>query len=218
MNSTLTRRLVALGLILGPGLTAATLHAQSSAIAGEAYGSLVRQAGMTIKSAAATLPATGGIAAADLDYTNQPGALTSGWVSTASTGVSSTPTASSQSTAALDFVSVLNGLISAETVIAVASSYASGSQAGSDADGSTFTNLVVNGVQVVAGDAAVAPNTRVALPGVGYVILNEQAASGDGAKSSGLTVNMIHVVLQDALTGLTTGEIIIGSASSRVGG
>jgi hypothetical protein len=28
---------------------------------------------------------------------------------------------------------------------------------------------------------------------------------------------MIHVVLQDALTGLTTGEIIVASASSAVG-
>jgi hypothetical protein len=29
-----------------------------------------------------------------------------------------------------------------------------------------------------------------------------------------MTLNMIHVVLQDALTGATTGEIIVGSAKS----
>jgi len=30
-------------------------------------------------------------------------------------------------------------------------------------------------------------------------------------------VNMIHVVLQDALTGAKTGEIVVGSATSSVG-
>jgi hypothetical protein len=34
--------------------------------------------------------------------------------------------------------------------------------------------------------------------------------------SSGITVNMIHVVLVDALTGAQTGEIVVGSASSSV--
>jgi len=69
------------------------------------------------------------------------------------------------------------------------------------------------------------------LPGVGYVVLNEQIPTGDGVTSSGLTVNMIHVYLQsitggivDPLTGqgiggitTTTGEIIVGSATSSVG-
>jgi len=49
------------------------------------------------------------------------------------------------------------------------------------------------------------------------VVLNEQQITGDGVSSSGITVNMIHVVLQDVLTGLTTGEIIVGSAKSAVG-
>ena len=57
----------------------------------------------------------------------------------------------------------------------------------------------------------------MALPGVGYVVLNEQIPTGDGVTTSGITVNMIHVVLLDALTGVQTGEIIIGSASSAVG-
>ena len=63
----------------------------------------------------------------------------------------------------------------------------------------------------------VAPNTQLPLPGVGYVVLNEQQITGDGVSSSGITINMIHVILQDVLTGLTTGEIIVGSAKSAVG-
>jgi hypothetical protein len=63
------------------------------------------------------------------------------------------------------------------------------------------------------------PNTRLDLPGVGYVVLNEQIAT-----AGGMTVNMIHVVLQQLVLGLlgvvtgyrTTGNIIVGSASSSV--
>src|SRR2546428_124149 len=80
---------------------------------------------------------------------------------------------------------------------------------------------------VTAGDGAIAPNTRMDLPGVGYVVLNEQLPTGDGVRSSGLTVNLIHVYLQ-SLTGggctvlgcvpgvlTTTGEVIVGSATSN---
>ena len=84
----------------------------------------------------------------------------------------------------------------------------------SNAEGSSLANLVVNGVQV----SDPAPSTRMDLPGVGYVVFNEQIPTGDGVTSSGITVNMIHVVLQQlGLFGYeTTGEIIVGSASSGV--
>ena len=86
---------------------------------------------------------------------------------------------------------------------------ASSTPEGSSTEGSSVANLVVNGTAVIDP----APNTRVDLPGVGYVVLNEQTTT-----SGGVTVNMIHVVLQQlGLTGLrTTGEIIVGSASSQV--
>ena len=109
------------------------------------------------------------------------------------------------SSATLGSVDVLNGLITADGVVAMASS----TNNGSNADGSSLANLVVNGVQL----SAPAPNTRVDLPGVGYVVLNEQIAT-----AGGITVNMIHVVLQQQVLGVTqtTGTIIVGSASSSV--
>jgi len=116
------------------------------------------------------------------------------------------------SSATLGAVNLLSGLITADGVVAVASSWIGGAT-GSDAEGSSLANLVVNGASV----SDPAPNTRMDLPGVGYVILNEQIRSGDGVTTSGITVNMIHVVLLDALTGAQTGEIIVGSASSAVG-
>lgn len=116
------------------------------------------------------------------------------------------------SSATLGAVNLLSGLITADGVVAVASSW-TGNATGSDGEGSSLANLVVNGVSVDTP----APNTTLALPGVGYVILNEQISTGDGVTTTGITVNMIHVVLQNALTGVKTGDIIVGSATSSVG-
>lgn len=124
------------------------------------------------------------------------------------------------SSATLGAVSLLDGLITADGVVAMATSTAGDNGLGSSADGSSLGNLVVAGTEV--SDAA--PNTRMNLPGVGYVLLNEQRPTGDGVTTSGLTVNMIHVVLQQPILGLlgqvigykTVGNIIVGSATSSV--
>src|SRR6266571_3006667 len=92
----------------------------------------------------------------------------------------------------------------------------SGAQSTSELEQVSVAGGAITADVVTAVTTEVAPNTRVDLPGVGYAILNEQIPTGNGVTSWGTTVNMIHVVLQDVLTGLTTGEIIIGSASSSV--
>ena len=109
------------------------------------------------------------------------------------------------SSATLGAVNVLNGLITADGVVAMATS----TIGNANADGSSLANLVVNGVQV--DDPA--PNTRMNLEGVGYVVLNERIPTNGGIK-----VNMIHVVLQQTVLGITrtTGNIIVGSASAKV--
>ena len=109
-------------------------------------------------------------------------------------------------------VDILNGLITAKSVLALATSYANGTSAWSEADGSTLLNLVIAGVAYPDGPPA--PNMRVELPGVGYAVLNEQIARGDGLQSAGLTVNMIHVYLLDPVTGAAAGEIVVGAATS----
>ena len=124
------------------------------------------------------------------------------------------------SSATLGAVQLLNGLITADGVVAIASSTVGDNAVGSNAEGSSLGNLVVGGVEV----SDPAPNTRMDLPGVGYVLLNEQRPTGDGVTTSGLTVNMIHVVLQQPILGLlgqvigykTVGNIIVGSATSSV--
>ena len=180
---------------------------------GTAFGTLVNAAGVTSQSPVASLPSSGGMATGQADAFSVPGSVDASLLNAVTTGAVDVQKSGAESTSELEHVSVVGGAITADIVTAMATSYLGQFTGGSDATGSGFTNLAVNGVPVVTD---VAPNTRVDLPGVGYALLNEQIPSGDGLTSFGITVNMIHVVLQDALTGITTGEIIIGSATSSV--
>ncbi len=197
-------------LVVALSFVAGALHAQTP-VGGQALGAAVRTPVTNLQSGQVTLPSGGGFVSADVDALSAPEVRVDA-LTTMTSGAMDTQASTAQSTAHLENVNVLNGLITAETVIAATSSWVSGA-AGWNAEGSSFTNLVVNGVPLGSGDYLPAPNTRVNLPGVGYAVLNEQIASG----AAGITVNMIHVVLQNALTGLTTGEIIVASASSSVG-
>jgi hypothetical protein len=171
----------------------------------ESFGVSVSTLTVNQKTPSAVLPADGGTTQ------DQAGAVTVADLVTAQdvfaivSGSSDDASSDAVSNATLGNVSILGGLITADGVVAVATS----TLGNSNADGSSLANLVVNGVEI----SDPAPNTRVDLAGVGYVVLNEQIAT-----DAGLTVNMIHVVLQQAtLTGLvTTGDIVVGSATSGV--
>src|SRR5437867_2878474 len=227
-------RLAALGLVVGlvAGLVAAG-NAQS--VGGQAYSTYVNTPlGYSSQSPLAVLPGVSGTDGAEADAEGSAlsvaGALSSDFLNSITSGEIGTAEAGAQSTSSAASVNILNGLITADEVVANVTSTAGQSGAFSDAAGSTFTNLTVAG-RSLSGDQLAAPNTNVSLPGVGYVVLNEQVPTGDGVTSSGLTLNMIHVYLQslvggilNPLTGLisggslqTTGEIIVGSATSSVG-
>ena len=209
----------------------------AQSVGGQAFGVFVNTpVASQAQAPLATLPAISGtdgdIAHADADVLGVPNTLSSSFLSSTATGAIGTAEASALSVASVAQVNVLGGLITASEVIATVTSTRGASGAASNANGSTFENLVVAGVPVTSGDATVAPNTQRSLSGVGYVVLNEQIPTGDGVTSSGMTVNMIHVYLQsisggivDPLTGqlvggtaTTTGEIIVGSATTSVGG
>jgi len=199
-----TKILVALTLLAGA--------VQAQTVTGMAFGTYVNAAGVTSQSPVATLPSTGGMATGQADAFGVAGAVDAQALNAVTTGVADNKKSGAQSTSELEQVSAAGGAITADVVTAVATAYFGQFTGGSDGEGSGFANLVVNGQTITT---EVAPNTQVDLPGVGYAILNEQLQTGNGLTSYGITVNMIHVVLQDAL-GLTTGEIIIGSASSSV--
>jgi len=225
--------LAALGLAVG--LTAALAAAGSAqSVSGRAYGAYVNTPIASLEQSPLAVlpyvaPSDGGMATASADALSAGGgALSSEFLNSTTSGAIGATVTTAQSTATVADISILSGLITAQEVIAVVASGRDGTSAWSNSTGSTFENLVVNGVAVTTGDAAVAPNTRISLPGVGYVVLNEVSRTGDGVSSSGITVNMIHVVLQTVTGGectllgctpgvlTTTGDIIVGSASSRV--
>jgi len=214
------RAAVGLVVVLTVGFAAGGV-AQS--VAGQAYGSYVNTlAASSGQSPLAVLPAVKYVDGAEADAQGStqdvPGTLSSYFLNSMTSGEIGTAEAGAQSTATAANINILSGLITADEVIANVVSSRTASGAVSNADGSTFANLVVAGVPVTSGDAPVAPNTNISLPGVGYVVLNEEIPSGDGVTSSGLTVNMIHVYLQSLVGGTlqSTGEIIVGSATSSV--
>lgn len=210
MNPNWPSRVVVLGavcaVILGPRASAA----QTGAVSGNGSAALVTAAAVTQPFASATLPAAGGMADAELPSVSVPGTLSAEGLASITTGRLGQTRASVTSTAEAANVSLMDGLITARAVLAVAASFANGVTAASESNGSALLGLVVNGVNY--GDAPVAPNTRVDLPGGGYVVLNEQVPGGDGVRTTSLTVNMIHAYVSSSAGAPV--EVVVGSARS----
>lgn len=199
-----------LGLLIPVALCSAALPASAwGQTTSRATGLAVNTAVANVTSPVAQLPGDGSMATDNTPNVSVAGLAGADNLYTMATGGDG----SAESNSTLENVSLLNGLITANSVVALASSWLTDLGASSNASGSQLADLVVNGVSYSSG---VAPNTRVSLPGVGYVVLNEQRRTGDGFSSSGITVNMIHVVLVNALTGVKTGDIVVGSATSQV--
>src|SRR5437016_7718604 len=196
------------GLVLPMTWSPGSLAAQGAAAS--AFGVAVRTATINQTAPSAVLPTDGTLAQSQANDVRVGTLVAAQDAFATATGATDDALSDAVSSATLGTVNILDGLITADGVVAMASSTIDNS----NAEGSSLANLVVNGTQV----SDPAPNTRMDLPGVGYVVFNEQIPTGDGVTSSGITVNMIHVVLQQlGLFGYeTTGEIIVGSASSGV--
>jgi hypothetical protein len=210
MKTSIARRPLRVGMLALLAISAFAVSVGAQSVSGVAFGSSVKTALSSTSSPVATLPAAGGYALGSAESYAVPNVVDARWLSAVTTGGTTenpNPGGSSQSVSELEAVSILNGVIRADNVTAIASSFARGGKAGSNAAGSGFSNLVVNGVSIAT---EVAPNTRIDLPGVGYVVLNQQSTGGNGVSSSSITVNMIHAYL------LSGGEIIVGSSSSSV--
>jgi hypothetical protein len=191
---------------------------QPNSVSGEAFGVSVK---VSVSGAEVTVGPTphvvlcpdGGMAADQVLRVSVPNTAVSDTLSVSTTGAIGPNRASAQSKATVEHVNVLNGLVTAELVVAMSSSTADGSTATSTAEGSTLLGLSINGSAPV--DVTPAPNTTISILGVGTVILNEQLPGGDGVHTSALTVNMIHVIVNDPLKA-ATGDVIVSSAHSDV--
>lgn len=132
-------------------------------------------------------------------------------------GVSNTtaqsfPTMQSSATADVVGVNLLAGVISAQEVKSVSTTILDSSGFHLNSTGSSFTNLSVLGIPY---SSLPAPNTQVGLPGIGYVVLNEQIPFTN-TKEGQLVVNMIHVyVTVSNPLGIPAGtQVVVSSATS----
>src|SRR5436190_6757866 len=202
--------LAAIGLLAG----ATTTNSHANSVSGEAFGVSVNAAGVRVgPTPHVVLPPAGGMVSDRLLGIAVPNAAASSTLEVVTTGSIGPHSASAQSSATVEVLHVLNDLVKATAVVAVSSSTADGSTATSSSEGSTILGLSINGSEL--GDVTPPPNTQIAIP-FGTVTLNEQIRSGDGVHTSALTVNMIHVVLTEPLTGAITADIVVSSAHSDV--
>jgi hypothetical protein len=115
---------------------------------------------------------------------------------------------SEASVASLD-VTVAGNTIGADFLMARASA-SCGPNGPSLAGSAEIANLVVNGQAITVG----APNQRVELPN-GFVIVDEETTQVSGNKGE-ITVNALHVVVNDPLTGARIADVVIASAHADV--
>ena len=192
-------------LVAVPGLSA---QKALTTVTGSSIAAMVKSGGATQQFAVASLPSGGGQAADDAAAVSTPQLSSASTAAVTAGEVDPDGLGSQQSVSTASNLSLLNGLITADRVVGIASVTSSGNRASGDFDGSSITNLTVNGTLVSGGDYTPAPNTTMTIPG-GYVVLNEQTVDGRG-KGMSVAVNMIHVYLSSG------DEIVVGAASSAI--
>lgn len=136
--------------------------------------------------------------------------VASGTIGTSARSLRDQTRQGARSTSRVEQVNVLEGLITAASVRAVAAGTFDGTHAVSAA-GSELVDAEVAGVPI---EGAPEPNTEIELPGIGRVVLNEQTVR-QTANGSSLVVNMIHVfvTLPNPITPVGT-EIVVGNATA----
>src|SRR3989475_8228269 len=179
--------LATLALVAGLSAWFATAGVAQS-VGGQAYGAYVNTPTASLgQSPLAVLPAISGtdgdIAYAEADASGVPGTLSSEFLNSTTSGALGTAEAGAQSTATAAAINILNGLITADGLVANAVSSRTASGAASNANGSTFDNLVVAGVPGTSGDAAGGPNTQTTPPRGGSV--GPEATSPTGGRGTG---------------------------------
>ncbi|HVK29803.1 MAG TPA: choice-of-anchor P family protein [Nocardioides sp.] len=170
--------------------------------------------------AGAALPGNGSIVGAKVADTSSTGALTTSsatsrsWAEVAGDGAGPVCVLRTAPTACV---------VSATAVRSEARSTAGPAGSTSTDAGTVLVDLRVLGAPLLPGGLTPAPNTTINLPGIGFIILNEQFCDAGGAANhscagapaSGLTVRAVRVVVTVAnnLLGLTPGvEVVVAEA------
>lgn len=164
---------------------------------------------------ASGMPCNGGDAASDILGVSFPAIGTSsGTGHTEVHGDVTAGGATSEASAAVEDLALL-GVIDARAVTATAGTSGTPGSVASTG-GATFVDLVIAGGEPI--DGSVPPNTRVAVPGLGYAVLNQQVCQSDGAdprsctaaEAGAITVTAVRVVVRvsDNSFGLPVGATV----------
>lgn len=187
--------------------------AAQNSVSGNAFGvsANITGVGSVGPDPSVVLPAGGGTTEAHLLALDAPDILNTGSLTAQSTGSIGALVATASSQVGVEQANLVNGLVTADLVVAMASCTGNGTTATCSSVGTTILNLVVNGVPV--GNITPGPNTVIPIPGIGTLTLNEQTTGGDNVASASLTVNLIHLNLDGTLG---TGDLIVASAHADV--
>lgn len=189
---------------------------------GAAFGTEVSVAS-TVTSGRSALATLGCTDETGVTHTNSvasvtvPPVLSSGTVTTSAASEQTAAGPASSSSATTEGASLLQGLVAATAVQSVSTTTRDHSthKLATSAAGTQFLALTVGGVPI---SGTPQPNTKIALPGVGYVELNQQTSHVFSGRA-GLTVIGIHVfvTLSTPLAPVGT-QIIVSEAQSSLGG
>lgn len=199
----------------------ANANAKEIGFQGSAYGTSVNVGGV-VKSGRSALSVLGCTSQVGVTHTNtavsvNAAVLTTGTIDTSTASETTASGVASTSTTTVQSVSVLGGLVSATALQSVSTTSRNNStkKLSISAAGTTFTNLKVLGIPITIQPA---PNTTIALPGVGEVILNQQTGHV-GTNTAGLTVIAIHVIVNITTPLAPKGtQVVVSYANSSLGG
>lgn len=223
VRSVRNRALLMMGLLVGicavlfvNAMPAAAAPAAVGTFNGTAYAAFVQTPG-NLANVGPLFPVGIGCAVASQSG-NAVGNLTALGLSSAGTAVDSvaiTNSATSGSAIASSEIaglSLLGGAITATSIRSEAETQADTTTALST-NNSTFTNLVIGGVPIVANPA---PNTKVNLPGIGTVTVNEQVGPVNSANASSITTIALDVSITTPVFSLPVGaHVLVAYASTN---
>jgi hypothetical protein len=187
-----------------------------------AFGTTVSVSG-DVTSGRSALSTLGCTSTAGLTHTNTaasvgvPGVLTTGTIDTSAASQTTATGDASVGTTTVQGASLLGGLVAATAVesVSTTSRDSSTGKLSTSSAGTEFLGLTVAGVPITGTPA---PNTKLTLPGVGFVELNQQYGHVY-QKTADLTVIGIHIVvtLSTPLAPIGT-NIVVSFANSSLGG
>ncbi len=159
----------------------------------------------------AAIACSGGSSTAHVSKITIPVIASSGTVTDKATGVITSSGANAHSSSKVQQLNLLSGTITADVI--TASSQAQYTNTGSESGTTTLVNAYVAGVLISANPA---PNTRIDIANLGYVIVNEQKGTVSSSGAS-ITVNAFDLYVTTANSfGLPVGvRIIIAHSESN---